>query len=275
MRKDVLYKKKGDVAEIWLNRPEKLNAITANMLKEIEEAMQKADLDDNVRVILLRGKGRAFSAGGDTGAPFSKGGEVIGQDIDPIAIYNRSLEDERVYERIRNLRKVTIAVIQGYCIGYGLQIASSCDLIIAEKGTKLGFPELKVGWAFTLASLSRTLGEKKAVELALLGDFIDSREALSLGIINRASPSEQLESVVTEVVNKVRARGPLLAWLTKTSIRRDLSTGIEKSSLLENLVGVVGRLTPEAQEAQKAFLEKRRPIFTSRFPKSHLSKGDS
>jgi len=199
---NLIYEKKEGVARITLNRPSVMNALTPALLSEIKSAVQHAGKDNEVKVIVLTGAGRAFSAG-----------------IDLTVLGERKLEKGRVgpifddpardlIDTIQTVPKVVIAVVNGYCFTGALEIVLACDLIIASEEARLGDTHTRWGirpsWGMS-QRLPRTVGILKARELSFTADMISGREAERIGLVNMAVSAEKLEEAVQELINKITA----------------------------------------------------------------------
>ena len=246
MYETILVEKKNHIAILTFNRPEKLNAVTVQLKKDVSQALDELEADDDVRVVIMTGAGRAFSAGVDL--------SVIGSDMDEFL----SFEEE---EKLLNFDKPIIAAINGYALGDGLQHALLCDIIIASEKAILGFIGARIGaichvgvWA-----LASVVGRNKASELLLACDQISAEEAHGIGLVNKVVPHEQLMPAALEMAEKIMKSAPLSIKYTKRSLRRGLFNAEIKNSLQEGLR--VTQLSEDMKEASKAFMEKREPIF--------------
>lgn len=245
----ILYERKEGIATITFNRPQKLNAFSTKLWSELDDALDTAEKDEEVRVVVLTGSGRAFSAGDDI-ADFTT--------LDPISgreylrdVLSRMTKPER-------LEKIVIAAINGLCYGAGFELMLACDLTIASETATFAIPEARVGlWpAVAVTRLHEIVGRKKAKELALTGDPIDAREAERLGLVNKVVPAEQLEDAVKEMAKKIIDMAPLPAKLIKITFNRGLQ-GTEFSREATSLLYA----TEDAKEGVNAFLNKRPPVF--------------
>lgn len=210
----IIYEKNERIARIKLNRPNYLNAQTHVMLDEMDEAFHLAAEDKEVRVIILSGEGDNFSAGHDLGTPEEKEDSIkrayeFGQE----GTYDRY---EKIYQRYgfrwRDIPKATIAMVQGYCIWGGCEIAASMDMVMAADDTKFlpGFVEF-----FTLPW---EIGVRKAKEVLYKGRFVGAEKALELGLINRVVPREKLEEETLALANEIAETEPFLLRMMKLSI---------------------------------------------------------
>jgi enoyl-CoA hydratase len=257
--KTIVYLKEEHVAWITLNRPKVLNAQNTTMLSELNSAFESARKDDEVRVIVLTGEGeRAFSAGGDIG-------EFIDwESIDYIKKYEGG---KRPYDWIREIPKPVIAMVNGFALGGGCELAMACDIIIAAENAYFGLPEITVGaipGGGGTQLLPRLVGEKKAKELIFTGEFISAEEALRLGLVNRVVPIGELREAVEELAGKLKCKSPAILRYAKLSVNRSLETplSVGMGSEVEFFALCCG--TKDQKEGAKAFLEKRTPVYIGR-----------
>lgn len=214
--KHIFYEKNGTIACVKLNRPKYLNAQSQLMLEEMDTAFQFAVEDRDVRVIILSGEGDHFSSGHDLGTPEESADQLTrGYPPGPAGVYEKF---DKIYLeyglRWRDLPKPTIAMVHGYCIFGGWQIVSSMDLIVAAEDTKFlpGFVEyFSVPW---------DIGYRKAKEILFQSRFVDAKEALELGFVNRVVPLEKLESETLALAENIAEAGPFLTRMTKLSINQ-------------------------------------------------------
>jgi len=218
--KTILVERKNQIAILTLNRPEKLNAINLELKNELYQALSELEADDDVRVVIMTGSGRAFSSGYDISAPASDMPEFV------------SLKEE---ERLFKLDKPIIAAIHGYTLGDGLQQALLCDIIVASENAVLGFIGARIGGlcygSFTV--LPAVLGRSKANELLFTCDRISAEEAYRIGLVNKVVPQEQLMPAALEMAEKIMESPPLSIKYTKRALRMALVNNAHKSALEE------------------------------------------
>ena len=215
----ILYEKKGNIAKITLNTPEKINALTEQSINELDEAFKAADKDEEVRVIILAGAGASFSPGHDLEAP--------NWDPNLFTLETRiSVEEDLFFDKcmvIRNLLKPTIAQVQGYCIAGALMVAAMCDIIIAAENAQFQNPVCRFASASTeLLVEPWEMGVRKAKEFIFTGDFMDAREAWRVGMVNRVVPLEELEKEVMELAIKISKVPPFAIRQAKRSLNDTL-----------------------------------------------------
>lgn len=252
----IIYEKKDNVAWITLNRPDKLNAQNDALRAEVIAALEQANSDGEVRVIVLTGAGdRAFSAGAD-----------ISQfpEWQPLNVIQRSKGARRPYTVIREIPKPVIAMVNGLALGGGCELAMACDIIIASDKARFGQPEISVGvipGGGGTQILPRLVGEKKAKEMVFTGDFISAEEAWRLGMVNRVVPAEKLREAVEEVIAKLKSKSPAILKLAKIAVNRSLETPLSVGMEIENELFAMCFGTQDQKEGARAFLEKRPPEY--------------
>ncbi len=235
MTEAVLYEVRGPAAWITLNRPEKLNAINKDVLDGLHAAIDRAEADDEVKVVVLTGAGRAFSAGYDLSAeaahadiPAHEWHEVLAADIDATM-------------RVWALEKPTIAAVRGYCLAGGCELAMACDMIVAGEGASFGEPEIRYGSGPVTLLMPYVLGQKKTNELLFTGDVIDAAAALQAGMVNRVVADDAIESEVEGLVIKIAPTPLPVLRLTKIALvrayesmglRQAVGTNLDLSAML-------------------------------------------
>jgi enoyl-CoA hydratase len=222
MYKTILVERKNHLAILSFNRPEKLNAINLQLKREVSQALIELEADDDVRVVIMTGAGRAFSSGYDINAPESELEEFM------------SLKEE---EKLLNLDKPTIAAIQGYALGDGLQQALMCDIRVAADDSVLGFIGPLIGGlcysAFSI--LPQVVGRGKANELLFTCSRINAEEAYRIGLVNKVVPREQLMPAAMELAEQIAKVAPLLLKYSKRMLRQDFFSTDYKDRLREGL----------------------------------------
>ncbi len=214
MSEAVLYEIRGPAAWITLNRPEKLNAINKDVLDGLHAAVDRATADDEVKVVVLTGAGRAFSAGYDLAAeaahsdvPAHDWHQVLGADIDATM-------------RLGSLPKPTIAAVRGYCLAGGCELAMACDMIVAAEGASFGEPEIRYGSGPVTLLMPFVLGQKKTNELLFTGDVIDAERGAAGGLVNRVVADDEIEAEVEALVVKIAPTPLPVLRLTKIALVR-------------------------------------------------------
>jgi 2-(1,2-epoxy-1,2-dihydrophenyl)acetyl-CoA isomerase len=255
----VLLDVSNNVATITLNRPEKLNALSAELMDVLPGMAQQVADDKEVRCVILTGAGRGFCAGGDIGGMLGR--EAI---ADPVAHLRRNEEVSRL---LHEMPKPTIAMINGPVAGAGLSIALACDLRIAAESARLGTAFAKIGFSGDFGGtwmLQRLVGPAKARELYFTGDLIDAREAERIGLVNRTVPDDQLTSETRALAERLAAGPPIALARMKQNMNLGLVSDYSKLLDAEAEGMIMTGATQDNREALKAFLEKRTPTFHGR-----------
>lgn len=193
----VLYDLSGPTATITLNRPDKLNALSAALVDELEAALRRAVSDDEVKVVVLAGAGRAFSAGYDLSEEAA--GEISGAD----QWHGVLARDVEVTMEVWRCPKPTIAAVRGWCLAGGCELAMACDMIVAADDSRFGEPEIRYGSGPVTLLMPFLIGQKKTNELLFTGDVVDAVEAHRLGLVNRIVAPEDLDDAVAALAAKI------------------------------------------------------------------------
>jgi 2-(1,2-epoxy-1,2-dihydrophenyl)acetyl-CoA isomerase len=262
------------VVVLTLNRPDSLNAMGGDLMPLLAEYLADAARDRKTRVVVLTGAGRAFCAGGDVKGMaagrdiLSRGGADNGERS-PASMLYHNVEGLRASQRstslmLHSMPKPTIAAVNGHAVGAGLSLALACDVRIASDQAKLGTVFRNVGFSGDFGGswlLQRLVGSGKAKELYFTGDILKAEDALAVGMVNKVVPHEQLMDETLAFADRL-ASGPALAYARmKENINRgatqDFGTALDMEALNMQLSG----MTQDHQEAAKAFVEKRQPVF--------------
>ena len=248
--KHILYEKKEGVAWVTINRPEVLNALNRATWRELAQAMDLADEDEEVRVVVITGAGRAFCAGDDI-----KDLATIKDAFDAKAYFK---EITKATRKVEEFRKPIIAAVNGLAYGGGCEITMVCDIAIASENARFAQPEGKIGaWPpFAAVRLPSIVGKQKALEIMLTGEPIDAKEAERIGLISKVVPPEQLKDAVMEMAKKIMRVAPLSAELIKTTVNKkieDMDSIIDATAMLFS--------SEDLREGAVAFLEKRQPVW--------------
>ncbi|AHC51430.1 crotonase [Sulfolobus acidocaldarius SUSAZ] len=249
------------IVKVLLHRPEVLNAINVKMRKELREVFENLAKDNEIRVIILTGHGnKAFSTGDDL--------KDSGVNLnDPYILRNyHNVADEmmRLFNLIDDYLKPVIAMVRGYCLGGGLELALSCDFIVADETSTFGFPEVNIGfipgWGGT-QRLPRKIGEQRAKYLIYTGDFIDATKAYQWGLIDFYVKSNELEEFTMQLARKISSKSPLVLRMAKFAIEKGAECSLNAGLYYEILSFMVSSKTEDIKEAHEAFLRKRKPEF--------------
>lgn len=227
--KVIEYVVDGPVARITLNRPEKLNALSYALVDGLREAIRRAAEDDTVKVVVVSGAGRAFSAGYDLS-------EEVADKIETADAWHHVLsKDVSVTMELLRLPKPTIAAVRGWCVAGGCELAMACDLIIATEDAKFGEPEIRYGSGPVTILMPFLIGQKKTNELLFTGDVIDAAEAERVGMINHVVPADQLDARVNELVVKIAPTPVAVLRYTKLGLLRTMEAMGLTSAVAANL----------------------------------------
>ena len=252
----------GPVATIRLNRPDRLNAIGGPMRDELLAALGRSSGDRSVRVVILTGEGRGFSAGGD---------------INHLKeLKDRKAEDEfrtilttgqAINRYMRSMAKPVIAAVNGPCAGAGFSLALGCDIRIASDHATFGPVFARIGlhpdWGGSWL-LPRLVGSARACEMIFTGEMFCALEAERTGVVNRVVPHDELMGYVTDLAGKIASNSPAVIKLAKESIYRSLTTTLDEAFIRENEVQSECFHSEDFSEGLAAFLEKRKPKFKGR-----------
>jgi 2-(1,2-epoxy-1,2-dihydrophenyl)acetyl-CoA isomerase len=260
---DLIETIENGVATLTFNRPERMNALSTPIMEGLLEGLPRLAGDPTVRVVVLTGTGRAFCAGGDVKSMAEGGGEERSA-AEATARLRARMEVSRI---LHELPKPTIAMINGPAAGAGLALALACDVRTAGASARLVTAFVRVGFSGDFGGsyfLTRLAGTAKARELYFTGRPVDADEALSLGLVNRVVPDDQLATVTMELAQSL-AHGPAVALsLMKRNMNCAEGGGLAELLDMEAAHQVQTSRTVDHREAAKAFVEKRAPIFIGR-----------
>lgn len=256
MAKTILYEKKENIGFLTINRPEKLNAISNELTKDLKQLFDELENDEELRVLIITGAGdKAFVAGADIK-------ELVERD----AITGRRVSRERqeIFSRIENLHVPSIAAVNGYALGGGLELALACSIRICSEKAQFGAPEVKLGIIpgdGGTQRLPRLIGLGRAMEMILTGDFIDAQEAYRIGLVNKVVPQEQLMEEAKELARKIASMPPLAVRFAKEAANRSMEGSAAAGYALESTLHALTCTTEDKKEGVSAFLEKRKGVF--------------
>ena len=243
----LLYEVRERIACLTLNRPERLNAIGAATGRELREAVQRANDDDAVHVIVLRGAGRAFCSGYDL-KDFAEGDTPWNQDMpwDPMIDYKMMKQNTEDFMSLWRSYKPTIAQVHGYAVAGGSDIALCCDFVVMAEDAKIGYPPARVWGCPTTAMWVYRLGAEKAKRMLLTGDLIDGREAKALGLVLDAVPAAQLESRVDTLAQRLSGVPKNQLMMQKLMINQAYENmGLATTQMFSTLFDGITRHSPE------------------------------
>ncbi|MCG5252799.1 enoyl-CoA hydratase-related protein [Brevibacillus agri] len=258
MYETILYEVSEGVAVVTLNRPDKFNAFTEVMHKEIIAALKEAQKDDAVRCILLTGAGRAFNAGQDLG-------EVSGEDID-FGGFLRKRYNPMILQ-LQKTEKPIVAAVNGVAAGAGMSLALACDIRLASEKASFVNAFVSIGLVPDSGGcyfLPRIVGIGKALELAMTGEKVSAEEALRIGLVNKVYPAESFMEEAVAYAEKLAALPTRGIGLIKRTMYKGLEMGLEETLDYEAYAQEVAGSTADHKEGVAAFMEKRAPRFTGR-----------
>jgi enoyl-CoA hydratase len=252
----LLLERRDRVAIITINRPDKRNALNIKTREEGAALLEQLRDDDTVGVVVFTGAGdKAFIAGADI-AEFAGRTAVMQREV----MTARSL-----FTAIDTFPKPVIAMINGYCLGGGCELALACDIRIASENASFGQPEINLGiipGGGGTQRLTRLVGEGKALELILTGEIIDAGTALEIGLVKHVVAADQLEAKTMEIANRMAEKGPIALRLAKEAVKVASRSNLDEGLRREVDLFALCFSTKDKDEGVKAFLEKRKPTFT-------------
>jgi len=255
----VIVEKKDHVAYLTLNRPDVLNALSFELLTELKKELESIQQDDTVRGIFITGAGeKAFSAGADIASL---------QTSSPLEVRKLAELAISVNHLLESLGKVSIALINGFSLGGGLELAESCMLRIAVDSTRMGHPEVKIGavsgWGGT-TRLPRLVGKGRAAELLLTGSMISAQRAYEMGLVNLVTDKDTLKSEGDRLMGEILCNGPVAVKLSWDAMHRGLNMPLDDAAQLgADYFGLVAT-TQDFRTGTEAFLNKVKPEFKGR-----------
>ena len=258
--KHIVYDKEGEMAIITFNRPEVRNALNYLAIDETLEAARKAEADEAVRVLIFTGAGdKAFISGADIG-------EL--QQRNTLTELGERSERRRVLANLlETMAKPTVAAINGFAVGTGLEIAMACTLRVAADTAKFGLPEINVGIMpgnGGTQRLPRLVGKGRAMEMILTGELIDAAEACRIGLVNQVVPLTELIDHTKQIARKLATKSALALKIAKDAINTGLDLSLAEGIRYEQKNFAILCGSEDKREGVAAFLEKRKPIFQGR-----------
>ena len=253
----ILSEKQGRVGVITLNRPKQMNALNAQVMQELAQALYAFDADEGVGCILLTGNDKAFAAGADIAAM---------KDYSYMDAY-KSNYITRDWEHLRNIRKPVIAAVAGYALGGGCELTMMCDLAIAAENARFGQPEINLGimpGSGGTQRLPRFTSKAIAMDAILTARMLDAQEALRAGLVSRVVPVEKLMEEAMAVAEKIAAYSLPVVMMIKESINRAYETTLSEGVLFERRMFHSQFALEDQKEGMAAFVEKRKPTFKNK-----------
>jgi len=253
----VLFEQDGDVAYVTMNRPNKRNALSLAHMQELISCFEEIGESREASIVILRGEGPAFCAGHDLS-------EMLGRDPG----FYRHIFDVccELMETIQEIPQPVIAQVHATATAAGCQLAATCDLVVASQEARFATPGVRIGLfcSTPMVALSRAVGQKKAMEMLLTGEFISAGEALEEGLVNRVVSAEQLDTQTRALAEKIVEASPLVVGLGKQAFYRQLEMPTEQAYAYTKEVMSFNASFADAQEGIGAFLEKRKPEWKGR-----------
>ncbi|HEY7481412.1 MAG TPA: enoyl-CoA hydratase/isomerase family protein [Gemmatimonadales bacterium] len=240
------------VLTLTLNRPDKRNALSAPLIETLHQALESADLDPEVRVVVITGAGKDFCAGADLEELLASA------DAAPEANEAAALRLGGLFGRLRQLPKPVVAVVRGRAVAGGAGLMTACDIVLAGAGAQIGYPEIQRGFvpAMVMTMLRRLMGEKAALDLVLTGRLLSAEEALARGLVSRVVADDALDREARDLVSSLAAASPSALALTKRLFHQLDDQSYEQGIALGARVNALARQTPDFRAAISRFLAK-------------------
>lgn len=253
----ITYEKQGHVATIRFNRPEKMNAITPDMMVQLYQCVEEINADMDIRSVVVTGGDKVFCSGSDIK-------KLVTYDT-PWDFHNRQKDYPT---SIRLIRKPVIAMVNGYCLGGGLEMAISADMRYASESARFGAPEINHGWiggGGASQILPRLVGPGLAAEMLISGKTYTASEAKDMGLVDRLyGTPQELESATYDMAGLIASKAPIAAQVIKKAVRVSQNIGLDAGLDYENELVYITFSTEDKEEGQRAFIEKREPVFKGR-----------
>lgn len=256
---NITVERDGGIAVLTVTRPDKLNALNAATVAELDAAFRDLEADEAVAGVIITGAGeKAFVAGADI-AELAKMGPVSGIDV--------SRQGSEAFRRLERMGKPVVAAVNGYALGGGMELALACHLRVAGEKARFGLPEVKLGiipgYGGTVR-LPRIVGRGRALEMILTGEMVDAERAYAMGLANRVVPQDEVLPAARQLLEQILANGPIALRFALSAVDRSLETGVEEGLDLESHLFGLLAATEDMQEGMSAFLEKRAAAFQGR-----------
>lgn len=248
----VELEKKGAVGVITMNRPEALNALNDQVLRDLDSVLDQVEHDEEILVVVLTGAGRSFVAGADIGQMSN----FTAVEAKAFGVYGN-----QVFLKLENLTKPTIAAVNGFALGGGCELCMACDIRLASEKAKFGQPEVGLGITPGFGGtqrLARIVGTANAMELILTAKTIRAEDALALGLVTHVYPAEELMNKALELANAIAANAQIAVRQSKAAIRRGLQTDMATGTAFESEAFALCFATEDQKDAMRAFVNKEK-----------------
>lgn len=258
MAENIILDRTDRIARITINRPDKLNALNIRTRQEMAEALDELRSDDAIRVVVITGAGeKAFVAGAD-----------INEFAGRTAVQQRAvMKAKSIFTAAEEFPKPLIAMINGFCLGGGCELALACDIRLAGEKARFGQPEINLGiipGGGGTQRLTRLIGEGRAMQMILSGEMIDAQTALRFGLVNEVHPVDQLEARTMELAARIAEKSPIALAMAKTAVKNAARMTLREGLDSEIDLFALCFSTEDKEEGVRAFIEKRKPEFSGR-----------
>lgn len=259
--RNIILKKEGYIATITLNRPDKMNALDTQMLREIIAAIDEIDRDDGIRVVVLTGSGKVFCSGAD----ISEGGKASGLSGTPTEMHHNVRNSyQKVALGLQRLEKPTIAMVNGAAVGAGCDFAFACDMRVGSEKARFRNGFVKVGlipggggtWLYT-----RLMGMGRGLEFLFTGDFLEAEEAKRIGVLNRLVSADNLERETMDLAGRIAQNPPSAVQMSKVLAYKALDSDLEAALDMSAAYQALALSSEDYREGIAAFIEKREAQF--------------
>lgn len=263
LEKDVIQYEVAEngIATIWLNRPHKRNCVSPQLLKELEVAVDRAAEDKKALAVVFRGRANTFCSGADLDQLVSP---VLQETTTSLQL---AIDSARTYDKIFNMKKPTIAAVEGYAVAGGFELMISCDFALATTEAKIGDFHIRralFGGAGPIYRLPRMIGMRRSKELMLTGKLLSGEQCAEWGLVNACAPADKFDDLIDGFCAPLIDKSPFCMWMTKMAVNRGLDADTDSLITLETMTCNVVHHSEDAKEGVRAFLEKRKPVWTGR-----------
>ena len=256
--KNIIFEKKDGIGYVTMNRPKALNALNTDVLTELDDVFRAIDKDEEVKIAIITGAGRAFVAGADI-AQMSELNGTEGRDM--------TIQGQQVMELIESINKPVIAAVNGFALGGGNELSMACDIRIASETAKFGQPEVNLGIIPGYGGtqrLPRLVGRGMAKKLIYSAEIIDAEEAYRIGLVDEVVPADQLMDTAAKLAETIASKAPIAVKMAKAAINNGMNTDLKTGVQFEAEAYASTFVSEDRVEGMKAFLEKRPAKFKNR-----------